>query len=120
MVLAGPSTVRVVVPMIDPMGTIPLFPAPTPERLTAAKTLAQTQSAANPSWLRHTGRRLACDECVTYLHENGGRGPHPRSVRWVRTVAATKDRLRLCEGHAEPRRKTDLEAAEARKAKGKS
>jgi hypothetical protein len=106
--------------MTDPMGTIPLFPAPEPERLKAAKTLAQRATAANPSWLRHKGRRLACDECVTFLHENNGAGPHPRSVRWVRTVAATKDRLRLCEGHAEPRRKTDAEAAEARKRKGQS
>lgn len=99
--------------------TIPLFDAPEPERLKAAKTIAQTDRDAKPTWTSYSGRRVPCDECVIFLHENGGQGPHPRSARRVRTVRATGEQLRLCKEHAEPREKADKEAAERAKAAGR-
>ncbi|GAB1642564.1 hypothetical protein KRMM14A1259_29870 [Krasilnikovia sp. MM14-A1259] len=69
--------------------TIPLFPEPERPGVRAAKTLAQLERDQRPAWTSYSGRRVACDECVTYLHENHGDGPLPRSARRVRTVRAT-------------------------------
>ena len=98
--------------MVDDHGvdTVPLFDLPEREILTAAKTIAQSEKDGRPSWAAYTGKRVACDECVTVLHENRGQGPHPRSARRVRTVRATGDRLRLCKAHADPREAADLAA----------
>lgn len=98
--------------MIDPMGTTPLFDAPQREILRPATTLAQSEKNARPAWTSHSGKRVACDECIVYLHENGGHGPYPRSARRVRTVRATGEQLRLCKDHAEPREKADKAARE--------
>lgn len=96
--------------------TIPLFDAPQPERLKAAKTLAQSDRDGKPSWTSYSGKRVACDECVVFLHENHGRGPLPRSARRVRTVRAAGKQLRLCKEHAEPREAAEKAAAEKAKA----
>lgn len=93
--------------MID---TIPLFDPPEPERLKPAQTIAQAERGRRPSWAKWTGTRVACDECVIFLHENCGNGPHPRSARRVRTVRSTGDVLRLCNEHAELRRVADQAA----------
>jgi hypothetical protein len=101
--------------MTTEIDTIPLFDLPEREVLRAAKTIAQSEKDRNPSWTSYSGKRLACDECILFLHENGGRGPHPRSVRSVRTVRSTGEQLRLCKEHAEPRKQADKDAAEKRK-----
>lgn len=98
--------------MIDPMGTLPLFELPDPEPVRPA-TLAEKQSAALPRWRTYTGTRVACDECVHYLHQHHGQGPLPRAARRVRIVG--RQQWRLCPQHAEPREKADKEAAERRK-----
>jgi len=100
--------------MVDDLGmdTIPLFDPPEPEALKAARTIAQSEKDGRPTWSDHTARRVACDECVTVLHENGGRGPLPRSARRVRAVKATGERLRLCKAHADPREAADRTARE--------
>jgi hypothetical protein len=96
---------------------IPLFDVSRPEPLKAAKTIAQSERDQNPSWTTYSGKRVACDECVVYLHENHGNGPLPRSARKVRTVRAIGQVLRLCVEHAEPRKAADDEAAEKCKVK---
>lgn len=88
-----------------------LFAEPDRPVLKPARTLAQTSRDQRPVWTSHSGKRVACDECVIYLHENGGHGPHPRSARRVRTVRATGEQWRLCTDHAEPREKADKAAA---------
>lgn len=98
------------------METIPLFDLPEREVLKPAKTIAQSARDKNPSWTAYNGKRVACDECVIFLHENGGKGPLPRSARRVRTVRAIGQRLRLCTERAEPREEADKAAAEKRKA----
>lgn len=95
--------------------TIPLFDVERPPALKAAKTIAQTDRDSKPSWTSYGGKRVACDECVIYLHENDGQGPLPRSARRVRTVRETGEQLRLCEEHAEPREAADKAAAEKAK-----
>lgn len=97
--------------------TIPLFDVDRPPPLKAAKTLAQTDRDGKPSWTGYSGKRVACDECVVYLHENKGVGPLPRSAKRVRTVRAEAQQLRLCKEHAEPREAADKEAAEKAKAR---
>lgn len=87
--------------------TVPLFEAPEPERLKPAATLRQTDKDGRPRWTTYSGRRVACDECVIFLHENKGAGPHPRSARRVRTIRATGEQLRLCKEHADPREQAD-------------
>ncbi len=94
--------------MTDPMGTLPLFEAPQPEPLQPA--ILPRQSTAVPSWRNYNGKRIPCDECIVYLHEHGGSGPHPRSAQRVRT--AGKQQWRLCRAHAEPREAADKRAAE--------
>lgn len=101
----------------DPtMGTIPLFPEPPREHVQPAETMRDADRRATPKWAAHTGTRVACDECVTYLHEHRGQGPLPRSARRVRTLG--KQRWRLCQQHAEPREAADKKAAELRKIQG--
>jgi hypothetical protein len=87
--------------------TIPLLDEPERPKLTAAKTIAQTEKDQRPSWTSYSGKRVACDECVIYLHENHGAGPLPRSARMVRTVRAIGKQLRLCKDHGEPRKAAD-------------
>jgi hypothetical protein len=99
------------------MVAVPLPDMPEPVIAAAAgKTAAQAERDAKPSWTSYSGKRAACDECLVFLHEHGGRGPFPRSVRRVRTVRATGEQLRLCKEHAAPREKADKAAAEKRKA----
>lgn len=86
---------------------VPLPGLPIPTKAEAVTTAAQADKDARPKWASHSGRRLACDECLVFLHENGGKGPFPRSVRRVRIVHATGERLRLCKEHAEPREAAD-------------
>ena len=86
---------------------VPLFVVPGAERLVAPETPAQAEAARKPRWSSYSGKRAACDECLVFLHENGGKGPFPRSVRRVRTVRATGEQLRLCKEHAEPREIAD-------------
>lgn len=95
--------------------TIPLFDLPEREVLKPAKTMAQSARDANPSWTTYSAKRIACDECVIFLHENGGVGPHPRSARRVRTVRATGQQWRLCTEHADPREAADKAAKERKK-----
>lgn len=95
--------------------TIPLFPEPERPQLKAAKTLAQVDRDQRPAWTTYSGKRVACDECVIFLHENWGNGPLPRSARRVRTIRATGEQLRLCKDHADPREKADKELTEKRK-----
>jgi len=97
--------------------TIPLFDVVRPEPLKAAKTIAQSERDSNPAWTTYSGKRVACDECVIFLHENNGNGPLPRSARKVRTVQAIGQVLRLCAEHAAPRKAADDAAAEERKAR---
>jgi hypothetical protein len=96
--------------------TIPLFDAPAREVLKPAKTLAQAERDQRPTWTSYSGKRVACDECVIFLHENQGKGPLPRSARRVRTVRATREQLRLCKDHADPREAADKALAEKAKA----
>jgi hypothetical protein len=91
--------------------TIPLFDLPAPEQLQPAQTMREAVSRATPQWRSYSGRRVACDECITYLHEHDGRGPQPRSARRVRILG--KDQWRLCPAHAEPREAADKAAKEA-------
>ena len=65
-----------------------------------------------PSWTKYTGKRVACDECVAYLHENRVTTPLPRSARMLRTVG--DQRLRLCTDHAQLRRTADDRAEQMR------
>lgn len=95
--------------------TIPLFPEPERPGVKAAKTLAELDRDQRPTWTTYSGRRVACDECVIYLHEHHGAGPLPRTARRVRAVRATGGVLRLCKEHAEPREAADKAAAEKRK-----
>ena len=95
---------------------IALFPDLEPERLQPAKTLRDSERGARAAWTKYTGRRVACDECVVFLHENGGAGPYPRSARKVRAVAARSEKLLLCDEHAEPRKAADDALAAAKKA----
>jgi hypothetical protein len=95
------------------METIPLFAEPPRVALKPSKTLVP--SGPRPVWSSHKGRRVACDECVIYLHENRGNGPLPRSARRVRTVRAFGEKLWLCHEHALPREEADRKAAEKEK-----
>jgi len=90
--------------------TLPLFDAPEPEQLKPAETMRNIASRAKPQWRSYSGKRVACDECIVYLHEHGGRGPQPRSARRVRILGAQQ--WRLCPQHAEPREIADKQAAE--------
>jgi len=99
----------------DGYGTLPLFDRP-PAEPVAPATLREQASKATPQWRSYTGKRVACDECVIYLHQHGGQGPHPRSARRERILGA--QRWRLCPQHAEPREKADKAAAERRAARG--
>jgi hypothetical protein len=82
----------------------------------APQTAAQAEADAKPRWTSYSGKRVACDECVVFLHEHGGRGPFPRSARRVRTVRATGEQLRLCKEHAAPRETADGHAKKKRPA----
>lgn len=86
------------------METIPLFAEPPRPGVVPARSV---RSSANPTWSKYHGGRVACDECVIFLHENAGIGPLPRSARQVRVVRATKERLRLCDEHADLRHEAD-------------
>lgn len=86
------------------METIPLFAEPPRPGLSPAKTISRS---GNPIWSKYIGPRVACDECVIFLHEHGGVGPLPRSARVVRTVRATRERLRFCAEHADLRKAAD-------------
>lgn len=90
--------------------TLPLFDAPEPEQLQPAQTMRDAATRATPQWRSYSGRRVACDECIVYLHEHHGRGPMPRSARRVRILGAQQ--WRLCPQHAEPREAADKAAAE--------
>ena len=97
---------------------VPLPGMPEPViKAVAGQTQADAEKAARPTWTSYSGKRAACDECVIFLHEHGGVGPHPRSVRRVRTIRATSEQWRLCKEHAAPREKADKEAAEKAKRK---
>lgn len=93
----------------DGYGTLPLFDLPEPEPVAPA-TLPAQASRAKPVWRSYGGKRVPCDECITYLHEHHGKGPQPRSARRERMFGA--NRWRLCPQHAEPREKADKAAAE--------
>lgn len=98
-----------------PVETIPLFPAPDPESLQPVRAPVQP---GRPSWTKYTGKRVACDDCIVFLHENEGQGPQPRSARMVRTIRATGQALRLCPGHGEMRKEADQKAGLYRVRKG--
>jgi hypothetical protein len=95
-------------------GQLDLFPAPERQGVKPA-TMAQADRDGKASWRSYSGPHRACDECVVFLHENGGQGPHPRPARRTRTVKATGERLDLCTGHAEPRELADGHAKDAAK-----
>lgn len=82
--------------------TIPLFDEPPRPGVQSARTIPRT---ANPSWAKHKSPRVACDECVIFLHENHGAGQLPRSARWTRRAGGAT--LRLCQEHAVLRRAID-------------
>lgn len=50
-------------------------------------------------------RRVACDDCVMYLHENKGKGPLPLAARHRRRLG--EEDLRLCTPHADVYRRRD-------------
>lgn len=85
------------------MDTIPLFAEPPRPGVAPARAIARS---ANPAWSKYKGARVACDECVIFLHENQGAGPLPRSARWVRQVRAEVG-LRFCTDHAVLRQAAD-------------
>lgn len=62
-------------------------------------------AAARPSWTAYKGKRVACDECVVFLHEHNGQGPHVRSARMVRKVGESK--MLLCGAHGRIRKNED-------------
>jgi hypothetical protein len=87
------------------MEAIPLFAEPPRPGVAPARAIAKSP---NPAWSRYVGPRVACDECVIFLHENAGAGPLPRSARLVRTVRAAGERLRFCTEHAALRKAADV------------
>jgi hypothetical protein len=51
-------------------------------------------------------KRVACDECVAFLHTHKGVGPPPRGARVTRR-ALGGETLRLCTGHGDLWREHD-------------
>lgn len=86
------------------LDTIPLFDEPPRPGVSPARTITRS---TNPTWGRYRGKRVACDECVIFLHENHGVGPLPRTARLVRRVRATGEVLHFCAEHAALRAAAD-------------
>lgn len=82
-----------------------MFPEPPRENVKPVASMRDSQKAARPSYTVHKGKRVACNECVVFLHEHGGKGPHVRSARVVRKVG--KEKLFLCQQHGDIRKKED-------------
>lgn len=82
---------------------IPLFELPDPAPPRRAKTLREKDREARPTWSRYNPRtRVACDECITLLHESRGQGYAAQSARWRLRQGALD--LVLCHAHAQARR----------------
>ena len=85
----------------------PLFDAPitAPLELSGQFELSAGQRGAYARY--RPVKRVACDECVAFLHSRHGVGPLPRSARHTRR--ALGEMLRLCQEHTEPWRARDAE-----------
>jgi hypothetical protein len=83
--------------------TPPMFDVPEPSARPAPRT---SPSTARPVWAKYRPKVAAhCDDCLAYLHQNGGHGPAPLKARHKRTAGITT-RL-LCDPHAQQQREAD-------------
>lgn len=74
------------------------FPKAPPPKLSEA---LQTHRVQVGTYSKYTPKgRIACDECVTVLHEAGGIGQPPLGARHSRRIPAL-GQLRLCTPHVE-------------------
>jgi hypothetical protein len=91
---------------------IPMVPPPKPVKRELSQYFRYLRVESGVYEAYRPVRRVVCDECVAYLHENGGQGPYPASARWTRKSAlpahqGTGVALRLCEPHKELWRAAD-------------
>jgi len=78
---------------------VPLFPQPVELPLVLSGTFEHLAGQRGQYARYRPVKRVACDECVAYLHARRGEGPLPRSARTIRK--ALGQTLRLCGAHTD-------------------
>jgi hypothetical protein len=77
---------------------VPLFDAPQPVERQLSQHFRDLRTERGTYARYQPARRVPCDECQAYLHENKGAGPPIGSARWSRKQPG-RDMLRLCPAH---------------------
>lgn len=104
------------------MRDVPMFDVAAPPPLALSAIHVPVVGGQKGAYSRYKpAGHVACHECVGWLHEHEGAGPHPRSARWVRRVAGVKrevpgfdpvieggSMLPLCDEHTELWKARDL------------